>query len=208
MTRSTCWAKKARAWKSPSTPSPSPAHIAASNLGTASACSRWLARANDRITFGKPIATRQTTGARLLRCRCTPMPRCMVYDFGREPTPTPIAHIEEKAAMCKLFSIYSNCIAPTAAGHSVATATSRQPLRSVERMYRDARAMWLEEGAPTFSASPLPAPPEVRRRRVSAVIGQPLTSRHRSHKNNSLMKGGLSAHADNPLLAIRSVVSR
>ena len=51
--------EEGQAWRSPSTPCPSPrAHIAASNLGM---CQRMLemslARANDRITFGKPIAS-------------------------------------------------------------------------------------------------------------------------------------------------------
>ena len=62
------------------------AHIAASNLGM---CQRMLemslARANDRVTFGKPIATRQMIKREIAEMQTyTHALRCMVYDFGRE----------------------------------------------------------------------------------------------------------------------------
>ena len=89
------------------------AHIAASNLGM---CQRMLemslARANDRITFGKPIASRQMIKREIAEMQMyTHALRCMVYDFGREYDADPNGkYIEEKAAMCKLFSIYSTRI--------------------------------------------------------------------------------------------------
>ena len=71
-----------------------------------------LARANDRITFGKPIASRQTIKREIAEMQMyTHALRCMVYDFGREYDADPNGkYIEEKAAMCKLFSIYSTRI--------------------------------------------------------------------------------------------------
>ena len=71
-----------------------------------------LARANDRVTFGKPIATRQMIKREIAEMQTyTHALRCMVYDFGREYDKDPNGkYIEEKAAMCKLFSIYSTRI--------------------------------------------------------------------------------------------------
>ena len=74
----------------------------------ASACWRSPGRANDRITFGKPIASRQMIKREIAEMQMyTHALRCMVYDFGREYDADPNGkYIEEKAAMCKLFSIH------------------------------------------------------------------------------------------------------
>ena len=129
------------------------AHIAASNLGM---CQRMLemslARANDRITFGKPIASRQMIKREIAEMQMyTHALRCMVYDFGREYDADPNGkYIEEKAAMCKLFSIYSTRIVSDGMLEIFGGDGyfEDSPYGPVERMYRDARAMWLEEGAP------------------------------------------------------------
>ena len=126
------------------------AHIAASNLGM---CQRMLemalARANDRITFGKPIATRQMIKREIAEMQMyTHALRCMVYDFGREYDADPNGkYIEE---MCKLFSIYSTRIVSDGMLEIFGGDGyfEDSPYGPVERMYRDARAMWLEEGAP------------------------------------------------------------
>ena len=80
------------------------AHIAASNLGMAQRMLELsLQYAADRVTFGKPIGTRQA-----IRCKIADM-SMMVHALRFED--------------CKYGP--------------------------VERLYRDCRAMWLEEGAPT-----------------------------------------------------------
>ena len=126
---------------------------AASNLGM---CQRMLemslARANDRITFGKPIASRQMIKREIAEMQMyTHALRCMVYDFGREYDADPNGkYIEEKAAMCKLFSIYSTRIVSDGMLEIFGGDGyfEDSPYGPTERLYRDARAMWLEEGAP------------------------------------------------------------
>ena len=81
-------------------------HIAASNLGMAQRMLELsLEYAKDRITFGKPIITRQA-----IRMKIADMSmlihglRCMVYDFAKDYEKEARGeYIEEKAAMCKLF---------------------------------------------------------------------------------------------------------
>ena len=111
-----------------------------------------LARANDRITFGKPIASRQMIKREIAEMQMyTHALRCMVYDFGREYDADPNGkYIEEKAAMCKLFSIYSTRIVSDGMLEIFGGDGyfEDSPYGPTERLYRDARAMWLEEGAP------------------------------------------------------------
>lgn len=129
------------------------AHIAASNLGM---CQRMLemahARANDRVTFGKPIASRQMIKREIAEMQTyTHALRCMVRDFGKAYDVDPNgAYIEEKAAMAKLFSIYCTRIVSDGMLEIFGGDGYFEdcPYGPVERMYRDARAMWLEEGAP------------------------------------------------------------
>lgn len=129
-------------------------HIAASNLGM---CQRMLemtlARANDRITFGKPISTRQAIKMKLADMACaTHALRCMVYDFARDFDLDPHNdYIDEKAAMCKLQSIdavklVSDEMLEIFGGDGY---FEDSPYGPTERLYRDCRALWLEEGAPT-----------------------------------------------------------
>lgn len=129
-------------------------HIAASNLGM---CQRMLemslARANDRITFGKPIATRQAIKVKLAdMATATHALRCMVYDFAQDFDHDPHNdYLDEKAAMCKLYStdavrLVSDEMLEIFGGDGYFEGS---PYGPTERLYRDCRALWLEEGAPT-----------------------------------------------------------
>ena len=77
------------------------AHIAASNLGMAQRMLELsLQYAADRVTFGKPIGTRQA-----IRCKIADMSmmvhalRCMVYDFAKSYMENPTGeYIEENIA--------------------------------------------------------------------------------------------------------------
>jgi acyl-CoA dehydrogenase len=127
------------------------AHIAASNLGM---CQRMLEislkRAQDRVTFGKAIATRQMIKREIAEMQTyTHALRTLVYDFGQEyDADSRSRFIEEKAAICKLFSIYAVRIVSDAMLEIFGGDGYFEdcPYGPVERLYRDARAMWLEEG--------------------------------------------------------------
>jgi alkylation response protein AidB-like acyl-CoA dehydrogenase len=129
-------------------------HIAASNLGMSQRMLEMsLKRAHDRITFGKPIIDRQA-----IRMKIADMGthvhalRTMVFDFAKDYEKDPEGeYIEEKAAMCKLFSIWTTKVVSDEmleifGGIGYFEDCEYGP---VERMYRDVRAMWLEEGTPT-----------------------------------------------------------
>lgn len=129
-------------------------HIAASNLGMAQRMLELaLKRAHDRVTFGKPIIERQA-----IRMKIADMAthvhalRTMVYDFAKDYECNPRGeYIEEKAAMCKLFSIWTTKVVSDEmleifGGIGYFEDCEYGP---VERLYRDCRAMWLEEGTPT-----------------------------------------------------------
>lgn len=130
------------------------AHIAASNLGMAQRMLEMsLKYAADRVTFGKPIVTRQAIKMKLANMQMNIHAlRCMVYDFAKDyEVQADGKYIEEKAAMCKLFSIdtvrlVSDEMLEIFGGVGY---FEDNPYGPVERMYRDCRAMWLEEGAPT-----------------------------------------------------------
>ena len=129
-------------------------HIAASNLGMAQRMLEIsLARANDRITFGKPIISRQAIKMKIANMQMyIHALRTMVYDFCKDYMAEPNgAYIAEKAACCKLFSIdttrlVSDEMLEIFGGDGY---FEDNPFGPVERLYRDCRAMWLEEGAPT-----------------------------------------------------------
>jgi alkylation response protein AidB-like acyl-CoA dehydrogenase len=76
----------------------------------------------------------------------------MVYDFARDYEVDPEGeYIEEKAAMCKLVSIdtvrmVSDEMLEIFGGVGYFEDC---PYGPTERLYRDARAMFLEEGTPT-----------------------------------------------------------
>ena len=129
-------------------------HIAASNLGM---CQRMLemsiARANDRITFGKPIATRQAIKMKIAdMAAATHALRCLVYDFARDFDVDPHnEYVDEKAAICKLNSIQAvkTCSDEMLEIFGGDGYFEKSPYGPTERLYRDCRALWLEEGAPT-----------------------------------------------------------
>lgn len=127
------------------------AHIAVSNLGMAQRMMEMsIARAKDRVTFGKPLAKRQMIQSYIAEMGTyVHALRTMVYDFARdfEAGKDP----ETKAAMAKYFSIetvrlVSDYMLLIFGGIGYFEDC---PYGPVERMYRDCRAMWLEEGPPT-----------------------------------------------------------
>lgn len=130
------------------------AHIATSNLGMSQKMLEMsIARSNDRVTFGKPIANRQAIKMKVANMSMMVHAlRCMVRDFAAEYDQNPNGkYIDEKAAMCKLFSIdtvrlVSDEMLEIFGGDGY---FEDSPYGPTERMYRDCRAMWLEEGAPT-----------------------------------------------------------
>ena len=129
-------------------------HIADSNLGMAQRMLEMsIARARDRVTFGKPIIQRQAIKMKLANMATNIHAlRCMVMDFADDYAKDPHNEfVDEKAAMCKLFSIdtvkmVSDEMLEIFGGDGY---FEDSPYGPTERLYRDCRAMWLEEGAPT-----------------------------------------------------------
>lgn len=129
-------------------------HIADSNLGMAQRMLEMsIARARDRVTFGKPIIQRQAIKMKLANMATNIHAlRCMVMDFADDYDKDPHNEfVDEKAAMCKLFSIdtvkmVSDEMLEIFGGDGY---FEDSPYGPTERLYRDCRAMWLEEGAPT-----------------------------------------------------------
>ena len=130
------------------------AHIAASNLGMAQRMLELsLAYAHDRVTFGKPIIKRQAIKMKIANMQMMIHAlRTLVYDFARDfDIDQNNDFIDEKAAICKLFSIdtvrlVSDEMLEIFGGDGY---FEDSPYGPTERLYRDCRAMWLEEGAPT-----------------------------------------------------------
>lgn len=128
-------------------------HIACSNLGMAQRMLEIsLKRANDRVTFGKPIATRQMIKQKIAEMqKMIHVLRTAIYDFARDYDINPTnEYVTEKAAICKLFSIdtvklVSDEMLEIFGGDGY---FEDSPYGPTERLYRDCRAMWLEEGAP------------------------------------------------------------
>ncbi len=129
-------------------------HIAASNLGMAQRMLEIsIARARNRVTFGKPIIKRQAIRVKLANMQMMIHAlRTMVYDFAKDYMENPTGeYIAEKASICKLFSIdttrlVSDEMLEIFGGDGYFEDNEFGPC---ERLYRDARAMWLEEGSPT-----------------------------------------------------------
>jgi acyl-CoA dehydrogenase len=128
-------------------------HIAASNLGMSQKMLEiTLDRAADRVTFGKPIAQRQAIKMKLANMQqYIHATRCMVRDFAMYFDANPHGeYIDEKAALCKLQSIdmtrlVADEMLEIFGGDGY---FEDSPYGPTERLYRDCRAMWLEEGAP------------------------------------------------------------
>jgi alkylation response protein AidB-like acyl-CoA dehydrogenase len=123
--------------------------IAASSLGTSErALELSIAHAKERVTFGKPIGSRQAIQRYLAEMatdiyalRGLLADAAQKWDAGRR--------IPAEASMCKLFGL-----------EAVGRVTDRALLihggigytrtHPIERLYRDARLNWLEEGTPTI----------------------------------------------------------
>jgi alkylation response protein AidB-like acyl-CoA dehydrogenase len=127
------------------------AHIAVSNLGMAQRMLEMtIQRAKDRVTFGKPLVKRQAIQQTIADMGTQVHAlRLMVYDFAKDFEAG--KDIEMKAAMCKLHSIdtvrtVSDSMLEIFGGIGYFEDCTYGP---VERLYRDCRAMWLEEGPRT-----------------------------------------------------------
>jgi alkylation response protein AidB-like acyl-CoA dehydrogenase len=123
--------------------------VAASSLGTAEyALELSAAFAKERVTFGKPIATRQAIQRYLAEMamdvhalRLMLDDAAAKWDAGRR--------IPREASICKLFGLEAVGRVTDRALliHGGIGYTRRHP---IERLYRDARLNWLEEGTPTI----------------------------------------------------------
>ncbi len=126
-------------------------HIADSNLGMAQRMLEIsIARAKDRVTFGKPLVSRQAIQTMIAESgKWVYMLRSMIhdtaarYDAGEDPM--------TQASLCKLASIdgvkvVSDNMLEILGGIGYFEECEYGP---AERLYRDCRAMWLEEGPPT-----------------------------------------------------------
>ena len=136
------------------------AHIAVSNLGMAQRMLEMtIRRAHDRVTFGKPLCKRQKIQQDIadMGTKINAL-RLMIWDFAKDYDAG--VNIDMKAAMCKLFSIdtvreVSDAMLEIFGGIGYFEDNNgvRRPDGSdygpVERLYRDCRAMWLEEGPRT-----------------------------------------------------------
>jgi alkylation response protein AidB-like acyl-CoA dehydrogenase len=123
--------------------------IAATSLGTAErAFDLSLTFANSRYTFGKPIAERQAVQRYLAEMAVDIHAlREMLRDAAARADRG--QRIPAEASMCKLFGL-----------EAVGRVTDRALLvhggigytraHPIERLYRDARLNWLEEGPPTI----------------------------------------------------------
>ncbi|TAN34955.1 acyl-CoA dehydrogenase [bacterium] len=122
--------------------------IAASSLGTAEyALELALRHAQTRVTFGRPIAERQAVQRYLAEMatdvhalRHMLADAASAWDAGKR--------IPAQSAMCKLFGLeavgrVTDRALLVAGGIGYTRATP------IERLYRDARLNWLEEGPPT-----------------------------------------------------------
>ncbi len=104
--------------------------------------------AKKRVTFGKPIASRQAVQG-ILADMATDVAaaRALCYDSARKYEAK--QPIRKEGAMCKLYGLN---MVRRVSDRALEVHGGIGFFRSlpVERLYRDARAMWLEEGAPTI----------------------------------------------------------
>jgi len=122
--------------------------IAASSLGTAQrALELSIAHSRQRVTFGKPIAARQAVQRYLAEMATDVYAlRHMLVDAARKWDRG--QRIPLEASLCKLFGLEAVGRVTDRAllVHGGIGYTRRTP---IERLYRDARLNWLEEGPPT-----------------------------------------------------------
>jgi alkylation response protein AidB-like acyl-CoA dehydrogenase len=123
--------------------------VAASSLGTAEyALDLSVAYAKKRVTFGKPIATRQAVQRYLAEMAMDVHALRLMLDDAAAKWDAG-QRIPLEASVCKLFGL-----------EAVGRVTDRALLvhggigytrgHEIERLYRDARLNWLEEGTPTI----------------------------------------------------------
>jgi alkylation response protein AidB-like acyl-CoA dehydrogenase len=123
--------------------------IAATSLGTAErAFELSIEQSKNRVTFGKPISERQAVQRYLAEMAVDLYAlRNMIRDAGEKWNRG--QRIPAEASMCKLFGL-----------EAVGRVTDRAllvyggigytRLSKIERLYRDARLNWLEEGTPSI----------------------------------------------------------
>lgn len=123
--------------------------IAATSLGTAErAFELSLDFSKKRVTFGKAIAERQAVQAYLADMATDLYAlRTMIRDAARKADRG--ERIPAEASMCKLFGLEAVGRVTDRAllVHGGVGYTRRYP---IERLYRDARLNWVEEGTPTI----------------------------------------------------------
>ena len=127
------------------------AHVAVSNLGISQRMMELsIARAKERVTFGKPLANRQMIQSYLAEMGTyIHALRTMLYDFARDYDAG--KEHETKAVMAKYFSILtaqkvSDYMLLIFGGIGYFEDCKYGP---VERLSRDCRVTWLEEGPPS-----------------------------------------------------------
>ena len=123
--------------------------IAASCLGLAQKFLELsVARAKKRITFGKPIAQRQAI-QQMLADMATDIYalRLMVYDMTAKFDAG--LDIRREASMSKLFALKA-LLDISDKALEIYGGIGYSSAHPIERMYRDSRSLWLEEGTPTI----------------------------------------------------------
>lgn len=124
-------------------------YIAANALGVCERClESSLKRSKERVTFGKPIAQRQAIQTYLAEmAMCTYCLRLVMLDAAR--TADKLGKPGVNADLCKLYAIEAvRRVTDLALLVHGGLGYTRE--FAIERMYRDARLNWLEEGTPTI----------------------------------------------------------
>jgi alkylation response protein AidB-like acyl-CoA dehydrogenase len=123
--------------------------IAASSLGTGQhAFDLSLRHARERVTFGKPIAQRQAIQRYLAEMAMDLQALRLMLDDAAAKWDAGL-RIPAEASLCKLFGLEAVGRVTDRAllVHGGIGYTRQHP---IERLYRDARLNWFEEGTPTI----------------------------------------------------------
>jgi alkylation response protein AidB-like acyl-CoA dehydrogenase len=123
--------------------------IAATSLGTSErAFELSVEQSKNRVTFGKPIAERQAIQRYLAEMAVDIYAlRSMIADAGEKWDRG--RRIPAEASMCKLFGLEA-VGRVTDLALLVHGGIGYTRMRKIERLYRDARLNWLEEGTPSI----------------------------------------------------------
>jgi alkylation response protein AidB-like acyl-CoA dehydrogenase len=123
--------------------------IAATSLGTSErAFELSVEQSKNRVTFGKPIAERQAIQRYLAEMAVDIYAlRSMIADAGEKWDQG--RRIPAEASMCKLFGLEA-VGRVTDLALLVHGGIGYTRMRKIERLYRDARLNWLEEGTPSI----------------------------------------------------------